>query len=209
MPATESQSHQFQRIASYYDKLVARYGHDPKACDYGQASSQIIKFRILSEVMDLKGRRLLDVGCGFADFRSYLLERVGDVCYSGVDLSGEMVQRARRLHPHTDVRQCNILADAVEGGYDVVTANGIFYLLRGKAFEVMCELIRRMFDLADAAVAFNSLSAWAPQQEPEEFYAEPLEVLRFCKTLTPWVTLRHDYVPHDFTMYLYKRQNRP
>jgi hypothetical protein len=41
-------------------------------------------------------------------------------------------------------------------------------------------------------------------QEPGEFYADPVEIVRFCRSLTPWVVLRHDYLAHDFTVYLYR-----
>jgi hypothetical protein len=53
-------------------------------------------------------------------------------------------------------------------------------------------------------VAFNSLSAWATDQEAGEFYADPLRVVDFCRRITPRVVLRHDYHPRDFTVYLYK-----
>jgi len=61
-----------------------------------------------------------------------------------------------------------------------------------------------MYALATTAVAFNSLSAWAPDQEAGEFYADPLQVVDLCRRLTPWVVLRHDYHPRDFTVYMYK-----
>ena len=68
-------------------------------------------------------------------------------------------------------------------------------------------LIKRLYELADHAVAFTSLSTWAMTQEPNEYYADPLETVRFCRTLTPWVALRHDYLPHDFAIYMYKRKS--
>src|SRR5581483_11112775 len=51
------------RIARFYDDLVARYGDDPRACDYGSPASQATKFGVLSSVCDLTGLRVLDVGC--------------------------------------------------------------------------------------------------------------------------------------------------
>src|SRR3954470_20393985 len=69
----------FERIASYYDGLVDEHGHDPRACDYGNPGAQQTKFRVLSEATPLQGLRVLDVGCGFADWADWLRERVGDV----------------------------------------------------------------------------------------------------------------------------------
>jgi SAM-dependent methyltransferase len=203
----KSRSDLFTRIADFYNRLVDQYGHTPRACDYGCADSQITKFRVLSEVMDLAGKRVLDVGCGFADFAGYLFERFDSINYVGIDISPRMIEEAKRLRPNLDVRVCNILDETFREEFDVVTANGIFYLLGDEASHLMHHIIRRFYGLARCAVAFNSLSSWVPVQEPGEFYADPLETLGFCRTLTPWVVLRHDYHPRDFTVYLYKGQS--
>jgi trans-aconitate methyltransferase len=161
---------------------------------------------VLGDVADHRGRRVLDVGCGFADYHGYLRERYGHVEYVGLDLSPRMAEEARRLRAGLDIRVGNVLDAPLEGRFDIVTANGIFYLLDGDAGQTLRELVSRMFQLAEVAVAFNSLSSWAPAQEPGEFYADPLEIIDFCRSLTPWVVLRHDYLPHDFTVYLYRQQ---
>ncbi|CDN13322.1 hypothetical protein RintRC_4207 [Richelia intracellularis] len=56
-------------------------------------------------------------------------------------------------------------------------------------------------------MAFNSLSSWGTQKESGEFYADPLATVKFCRTLTPWVILRHDYMQHDFTIYMYRESH--
>lgn len=195
----------FANIGSYYDKLVEKYGHDPRACDYGRPESQQSKFAVLADVLPLGGKSVLDVGCGFADFSDYLAARYPGVRYAGVDLSTEMVRKARELHPQIEIRQLNLL-EQDPGRFDVVTANGIFYLLAGDAWPLMQKLIARMFECANEAVAFNSLSTFAWHQEAGEFYADPGEVLDFCLKLSPRAVLRHDYLQHDFTVYLYKNR---
>jgi hypothetical protein len=62
---------------------------------------------------------------------------------------------------------------------------------------VLCRVCRK-------AVAFNSLSAWAPAREPGEFYADPVAILTLCRELTPRLALRHDYHPRDFSLFMYK-----
>jgi SAM-dependent methyltransferase len=194
----------FGRIANYYQDLVQKYGHDPRACDYGRPQSQEIKFRVLSEAMPVKGRSVLDVGCGFADFHRFLRDRFGEVRYSGIDVCPAMVEEARRLDPGCEVKLANILDASIRERFDLVTANGIFYLLGDEAWPTMQEIVRRMYAVAEHAVAFHSLSSWAEDKDAGEFYADPAEVLQFCRTLTPWVLLRHDYHPRDFTIYMYK-----
>ena len=197
----------FAHIGPYYDRLVDRFGHDPRACDYGHPDSQAAKFRVIADVAPLDGKSVLDVGCGFADFFDYLRSRFDDVRYTGVDISEAMVKQASHLHPDADIRRLNIL-DQDPGRFDLVTANGIFYLLGDQAPGIMRRLVARMFEIADHGVAFNSLSAWASDKEDGEFYADPCDTVAFCRTLTPWLTLRHDYHARDFTIYLYKEPPR-
>lgn len=204
MRVPEQMTEPFGRIADYYDGLIRKYGHDPRACDYGRAESQHTKFRVLSEVMCLADCSLLDVGCGFADFATFLQSQFAGLRYSGIDLCSAMVREAQRNHPDLDLKVANISDAWFDRRFDVVAANGIFYLLGEQAWPLMQGMIERMFALAKSAVAFNSLSAWAPEQESGEFYADPLQTVDFCRRLTPWVVLRHDYHPRDFTVYLYK-----
>jgi cyclopropane fatty-acyl-phospholipid synthase-like methyltransferase len=204
MQVPEQVTAPFAQIADYYDGLVRKYGHDPRACDYGRPESQQIKFRVLSEVMPLNNSTLLDVGCGFADFAGFLRERFEGLRYSGIDLCAAMINEAQRLHPDLEVKVANLADVSFNRTFDVVTANGIFYLLGEQAWPTMQSMIERMFTLATRAVAFNSLSAWSSDQQAGEFYADPLQTVQFCRELTPWVVLRHDYHPRDFTIYLYK-----
>jgi cyclopropane fatty-acyl-phospholipid synthase-like methyltransferase len=193
------------RIGDYYAQLVAKHGSAPRSCDYGRAASQRRKFAAVAAVMPLQGCRVLDVGCGLGDFADYLDEHAENAAYVGVDIAPSMLEMARKLRPHLDLRLCDILSETPGTRFDLVTANGIFYLLGPNAQASMEKLIARMFELTDQAVAFTSLSTWAEKNDPDEFYADPLRTLEYCRTISPWVTLRHDYLQHDFTIYMYKQ----
>jgi predicted TPR repeat methyltransferase len=198
-----STADRFAEIGAYFDSLVERYGHNYRGLDYGHPQSQIKRFEVLASVCPLDGKRLLDIGCGFADFADFLRSRYDNVRYTGFDISEQMVRNARLLHPDLDIRRENILTATVDA-YDVVTANGIFYLLGDNARPTMQKLIDRMFSIATEAVAFSSLSDVAREQVAGEFYASPSDVLAYCQSLTPRVVLRHDYHDCDFTVFMYK-----
>jgi SAM-dependent methyltransferase len=192
----------FTGIADFYNQRVQTYGHDPKACDYGRAESQLRKFTVLSAMTNYAGLSVLDVGCGFADYAGFLAERHAGVQYHGIDLSPAMINQARKARPGLDLRVANVLDLPETETYDIVSANGIFYLLNTEAPELMRRLVGEMFRRARRGVVFNSLSTWASVHEPGEYYADPLAVVAWCRELSPWVTLRHDYLPHDFTIYM-------
>ena len=195
----------FEKIDKYYESLIKRYGHDPKACDYGVSASQTIKFRVISEVADLSGCKILDVGCGFADFAEYLEKKVGNIHYTGIDICEAMILKARQIRPHLELLHLNILDQQFKRKFDYVSANGIFYLLGSQAKDLMLSIVEKMFNLAECGIAFNSLSSWAPKKESDEFYADPLKTAEFCHAMTPNIVLRHDYHPRDFTIYMYKK----
>jgi len=197
----------FDHISSYYEDLIRKYGHDPRACDYGRVESQAIKFQVLSAATDMNGKSVLDVGCGFADYYRYLSGMAEHIRYVGLDITPGMISEARKLEPELDLRCGNILDWGDAESFDVVTANGIFYLISDDAPGKMREIIRAMYARANEVVAFNSLSIWAADQEAGEFYADPIQTLEFCRTLTPWVSLRHDYHSRDFTIYMYKNRH--
>jgi SAM-dependent methyltransferase len=196
-----------QKISNYYERLIEIYGYRHEACDYGRAESQTIKFSVLSDVLDHNNKSILDVGCGFADYYDYLKNKYTNFCYTGVDITKAFVLFAKEKYPEVDIRHFDILNDAQCQKYDIVTANGIFYLLSNNPEQIMLNIIQRMYDLCIHAVSFNSLSSWCLDQQDGEYYADPLDVFRYCKSLTPWVTLRHDYHSRDFSVYLYKNKN--
>lgn len=194
---------QLHTVASYYDSLVKKYGHDPRACDYGRPESQLIKFNILYQGILTDGKTILDVGCGFADFYTFLEARTNSVKYTGIDISDQMINHARQIHPNLDIRKLNILKDD-PGRFDYIVANGIFYLLGRNAWTMMKQLVSRMYDLSEEGIAFNSLSIFSPEKETGEFYADPGKVMNYCLSSSKKVVLRHDYHERDFSVFMYK-----
>ena len=192
-------------ISTYYTSLISKYGSTPRACDYGRPESQLIKFRVLSQILDSTTSTLLDVGCGFADYGRFLSKHHPQIAYTGIDITSEFILKARQLSPLFDLHQLDILSESPpQHQYDVVTANGIFYPLGETAVPIMHQLVKRLFQLASKAVSFNSLSTWCPDPEPDEFYADPLDTLAFCRSITPWVSLQHNYHSRDFTIFMFK-----
>jgi SAM-dependent methyltransferase len=191
----------FAEIGAFFDGLVDEHGTSHLASDYGSERSRQERFAVLVGVGDFTGRRVLDVGCGLAPFADYLAERFEGVQYVGVDLGSRTIETARALRPHLDLRVANALD--VHEPFDVVVANGIFYLLGDAGAVEMPRIVRHLWSLAREAVVFSSLSTWADAGRVEgEYHADPLETLAWCRELTPNVALRHDYLPHDFTIYL-------
>jgi len=193
-----------QRIARYYDELVDRYGHDPRACDASSSASLEIRYRVLAGVCDLSGLSVLEVGCGFGDLGVHVQARFPNVRYTGIDLSPRMIEEARRCHPGLEFSCCDLMAMPDVAQFDVVLAQGIFYLLSEDADARTQAMIGKMFTLAKKAVAFSAISTWTTRKTPGEHYLDPATILTTCRTLTSKIVLRHDHLPNDVAVYLYK-----
>jgi RimJ/RimL family protein N-acetyltransferase/SAM-dependent methyltransferase len=194
--------------AEHYRQLLEEHGTSHLALDWGSRESQRLRFEVLATVGNLSGRRILDVGCGLGDFAGWLDERGIDADYTGIDLTPELVTQAALLHPHRRFECGGILDASVLSGerFDYVLASGIFATYLSGSEDFLRRAVARMWQLAERGCAFNSLSTWAPTREAGEYHADPLAVLEYCRSLTPWLALRHDYHPRDFSIYLWREQ---
>lgn len=193
-----------------YRELLAAHGISHKTLNWGSREGQQLRFKILAEIGVLQGKRILDVGCGLGDFAEWLMQNNTQVTYTGLDLTSELVDQARNRYPTLEFLHGSILDEELLNGrkFDYVFASGIFYTYCAGGENWMKSAIRRMWSLCENGIAFNSLSTWAENHEPEEFYANPAEIMDFCKTLTPWIAVRHDYHPRDFTIFLLRSPSK-
>jgi len=196
-----------------YSELVEKFGIDIRSLNWGSRASQELRFSILSHVGKIEGATILDVGCGLGDFYEWLTKNNKTVEYSGIDITPKMIEIARQRFLGVDFHLENLLRDRdlsktnTPPEYDFILASGIFAHRQNVPMTFLENMVTEMFRYCRKAVAFNSLSAWCEDKEEGEFYADPLDTLKYCRSITPWVTLRHDYHPRDFTIYMYKERN--
>jgi len=197
-----------ERAVRHFTALLAENGVDARSLDWGSRASQTLRFRVLAQVANLQGATVLDVGCGLGDLFDWLNSQRTVVDYTGIDITPDMVDAASHRFPKGKFHVNNLLQENGElaRSYDFVLASGIFYFRQVKTYDFLQEMVTAMFKRCSRAVAFNSLSSWAPGQDANEFYADPAQVLAICKELSPWVVLRHDYHARDLTVYMYREK---
>lgn len=181
-----------------YSNLLKQYGPTAKGMGWGSDASQLLRWKVLLEAPVGEYTSLLDVGCGAGD----LCERIpSHVEYTGVDEEPQMIHFASIRHPNRrfickDILLCDEKAD-------FVVSSGLFTFRREEFFE---EAIRKMWRLCNKGMAFNSLSTWGRAPVNGEFRADPCKTFDFCHTVAPYVTLRADYMRHDFTIYMLRER---
>ena len=181
---------------NYYKALLDKHGPTHAAVDAGSQYTHQRRLQVLAEVIKNHTDSVLDVGCGLGHFLDY-----GPACrkedYLGIDILPEMVEAALLRRPgwrfeEGDIEKPNPLWVA-----DYVVASGLFQFAEDPFM-----ILKNMYDLSRKAVAVNFLR----EGTIEEYVCEPWLVLNMAFRLTPYVTLRADYLPNDFTLYLYKEK---
>ena len=193
-------------IVNFYDKNVKQFKDNIKSVGWGSKASQEKRFLVFSCIDKLEKKSILDVGCGIGDFYGWLKERYKKREYTGIDITPSMVEFASKKYPEIEFKVMNIL-DMTETTpvCDYAFASGIFNLRIPQHELFLKSTIQKMFLLSREGIAFNIMSTKADFFEKKEYYADPGKMLNFCLDLSRRVVLRHDYMPHDFTVYVYKK----
>lgn len=193
-------------VRQYFSTAVLIHGDTPAGVGW-TAGTQLPRFEQLLHAGDLRQARVLDVGCGFADFYTFLRQHDFAGTYTGFDITPAVLNVARRKHPELAdrLRLCNILTEDVDERFDYVFANGVLNVRGVGNTRHMLRLLRRMYALADVGVAATMTSRLARNQTSGIFYFDPATISRAVGRFCANYRLDHTYLPHDFAIFCYRR----
>jgi len=193
-----------------YVSQFTKYGHDIRSLLWGgKKNRQFLRFKILTEIGNLSGSSVLDVGCGFGDMYDFLKVNFKDIYYTGVDIVPDFIKIAHKEYFNVDFRVLDILNDPIKEKWDYIFVSGLFNrsLASGANKFFKEAMIRKMFEIANKGIAANFLSTYVDFRLPEASHIDPMLIFQFCKSLSKRISLRHDYMPYEFTIYAYKNDH--
>jgi len=185
-------------ILHQHNTLLEKYGESPKSL--GIQHGQTIKYHIASQIGISKNSTVLDVGCGFGDFFGFLKYRKIKVKYLGIDLNKNLVRIARKRYPDASFEVGDI-GKKQFSKFDWVIGIGITNYASGNFNKT---LVKEMFRICKKGVFIDFLTTYVDYKDKENHYKSPEKMFKFAKSLTRRVSLRHDYQPFYFCLYLYK-----
>lgn len=192
------------KIIGFYDRHIDEHGSGPRAVGWGDEKSQAARFASLCRAGDFEGAPVLDVGCGLGDFYVYLKDHYENVGYVGSDINPRYIEKARQLYPDAEFEVAD-LEEYKGGPFDYVVASGVFSVKIPDYKTIYFGQIKKMFAMARNGIAFTMLDREShPNDDTYAAYAVE-EVRAFCLSLTDDVSIYHDYLPHDFTVILKRR----
>lgn len=194
-----------EEIINLYENRLKEYGETVQTVGWRDKKQQELRFQILSQIGQLDGTNILDIGCGFGDFYDFLTERDIKVNYSGFDISPGMIKVARKHHPELKFEVNDILSEEIGGSFDYVFASGILNKNLSDNIDYAKKIIKKMYSLSNIGVGINMTTDYVDYKEESLYYYSPEKMFKFCRGIGKYVTLRHDYPLYEFTLYLFKK----
>jgi SAM-dependent methyltransferase len=192
-------------LAPYLD-ASRRHGSSFAALLWASYETQAARFDAICRMQSPRGRCVLDVGCGRADFLRFCIERdLAPADYVGIEAVPTLLAAARdnAARARSPVPATIVAADIVARpasmfvGAELVVISGTLNTLDERAFY---STLRRAYDAAAEMLVFNFLES--PSLAAAEFltWHRREQVLRFARTLSPDVRILADYLDGDATV---------
>jgi SAM-dependent methyltransferase len=194
-------------VISFFDTHLMLHGDRPEAVRWTTVG-QRAHYESMLDIGDTAGKKILDFGCGKGDLYQFLQEREVPVEYTGCDINGKLITVAQNKYPGVDFRILDIDRDVLDEDFDFIFLCGVFNLRVEGLDEVIKDTLIKLFARCRIGLAFNALSAHNPKKDFELHYTSPEELFSFAvRNLSPYVSLRHDRMCYDFTLFIYREIN--
>lgn len=200
------------RVVEYQERQLAAAGDSARGVDWKSEEAQQLLFRAIRSFGIDRDASVLDVGCGLAHLYDFLAARDHRGEYTGVDVSGALIEQASRRLPGVALRVSDVLEeDWPPRSHDWVVASGVFTARLGTSvpeFEAYVEaMVRRLFELCRVGVVFNMLTSRVDFEADHLYYADPSRWLSVAQGISRQVTLKHDLPGYLFTLGIYRGAN--
>lgn len=189
-----------------YVSAARRHGAGFGSLLWTSPMTQTARFAAIADAYDMRGKSVLDAGCGRADFFDFLLARdIEPHDYVGLEAVEELANAARaRLLPRCRIVHGDFVKDPARlfVGADVLVFSGSLNTLGAADFHAS---IRRAFDACAHAVVFNFLSS--PELAGRDYLSwhNASNVLRIARAFGADNARAFDgYLPGDCTILLRK-----
>jgi SAM-dependent methyltransferase len=191
-------------VVGRYSSRFNQLGKDVKTLGWGSEQQQVFRFLQALRAVDVSGKSVLDIGCGFGDFLSVCIDNNIEISnYEGWDINPDLIRMAQEQHPMAsfnvvDLSNLNDVLVVAEIGFMLGVLNLNF---KDKYDNLLFSkmMIKKAFCSVSRSLVVDFLSLKKSPDYPAEdfvFYHDPAELLSYALTLTPSVRLFHDYSPN-------------
>ncbi|CDI06458.1 class I SAM-dependent methyltransferase [Candidatus Nitrosotenuis uzonensis] len=190
-------------ILKHYTELYEKYGVNPASLGWPKGR-QNIRFKIITEVGNLSNSKILDIGCGFGDLYSFIKKKRIKTKYTGIDINKKFIEVAKQKHPLTRFFVRDIEERKFREKFDWVFAVGTTN--KAGSYRYVEDLLTEMFRIAKKGIAMDFMSTYVDFRRKGSSHFSPERIFKIGKKLSKRVVIRHDYLPFEFCVYVYKQE---
>lgn len=192
-------------ITEDYERSLHAYGESPKSLLWWDYRSMAIRFRELVKDVPLDGKSVLDAGCGMGDLLPFLYAKSTSFRYLGVDKNPGFIEIAKKRYEGHNFKVADPFKNKI-GDFDVIISSGVMNGNHKDWLAKRKQMIKALFAQTKQVLSFNMAGGLQPIPNDSLIaYADAQEIFEFCKTMTPRVVLRTDYLNKDFTIVMFKK----
>jgi SAM-dependent methyltransferase len=186
-----------------YNERLSKYGPSPKTLGWLKGR-QGTRFSVLTSIGNMNNASVLDVGSGFGDLYGFLKYKKYRFSYLGLELNSNLIDVGKRRYPNAKFSEFNIDVDKLKGKFDWVIISGLFNYKRANKYQFIEETLNKVFQICKKGVSADFMSSYVDFKNKEANYSSPEKVFRICKKITRRVVIRHDYMPFEFCIHMYR-----
>jgi len=189
-------------VREHYEPLLAKYFSGYEILDWESLDSQIKRFKVLVDNVELSGKRILDVGCGTGDLYGYFKNKNLNVDYYGIDILDKMIDRANTVYPDGRFFTGDIFIKSPfsKKQFDIIFCSGVFNLNMGDNYTFLKEALPVFFTHSKESVVFNLLDPGHFVNTQKYYFFSHKEVLHLIRPYSDNVRAVTGYIPNDFTI---------
>ncbi len=196
-----------KKMIQRYEERYRQFGRSPQTLGWGKGGRQEIRFSILTDpILSLPDTHVLDIGCGFADLYDFLIVQGWRGQYTGVEVVPSLIREAHKKHSQLEIIEADFLEwETGDKQYDAVVASGIFNAKDDPDMNLCIHsTLKKMLAVCRIYAAADFMSTNVDYQHEIAHHSDPRQMLDLGFSLTRRVQLRHDYMPYEFSLFLFK-----
>ena len=201
----------FSSTIERYTRRFNQHGYSPLSLGWSKGKQQV-RFDILTSQVDLRGKRILDFGCGFGDLNITLQSLYDDQYeYIGIDIVPCLLDQARKIYtqPNITFLESDLLSFDYDKPIDYVISSGVFNhrfegLTDHDHYAFIQKNLTQALEISSLGFAFDFLSDKVDYKLNHTFHSNPCIILENSFNLTRNLVMRNDYMPFEFAIFALK-----